>query len=116
LLWRTSGGVRALESRPLRLEAHAPTDKAMKLQGLSRDELPFKSWTQPFGAWVVLVSFLVIIFFNGMSLYPYSPAWLLMFPAGYTTFMTKPFDFKSFISDYINIPFTVILYFGYKIG
>jgi amino acid permease len=30
--------------------------------------------------------------------------------------MTKPFDFKSFISDYINIPFTVILYFGYKIG
>ncbi|KAJ7352121.1 amino acid permease/ SLC12A domain-containing protein [Mycena albidolilacea] len=78
--------------------AHIRWYKAMKLQGLSRDELPFKSWTQPFGAWVVLVSFLVIIFFSG-----------------YTTFMTKPFDFKSFISDYINIPFTVILYFGYKI-
>jgi amino acid transporter len=39
-----------------------------------------------------------------------------MFPAGYTTFMTKPFDYKTFISDYINIPFIVILYFGYKIG
>ncbi|KAJ7326284.1 amino acid permease/ SLC12A domain-containing protein [Mycena albidolilacea] len=78
--------------------AHIRWYKAMKVQGLSRDELPFRSWTQPYGAWAVLVSFLVIIFFSG-----------------FTTFMTKPFDYKSFISDYINIPLMLILYFGYKI-
>jgi amino acid transporter len=88
----------------------------MKIQGLSRDELPFRSWTQPYGAWAVLVSFLVIIFFSGTSLYSCSPTQLLMLPAGFTTFMTKPFDYKSFISDYINIPLMLILYVGYKIG
>ncbi|KAJ7165035.1 amino acid permease/ SLC12A domain-containing protein [Mycena filopes] len=77
--------------------SHIRWYKGMAVQGLSRDELPFKSWTQPYGAWAVLCSFSVIIFFNG-----------------YTTFMAKPFDYQSFISDYINIPFVIILYFGYK--
>ncbi|KAJ6588544.1 amino acid permease/ SLC12A domain-containing protein [Mycena capillaripes] len=72
--------------------------RAMKVQGLSRDELPFKSWTQPYGAWIVLVSFSIIMFFNG-----------------YATFLSKPFDWRSFISDYINIPFFIILFIGYKI-
>ncbi|KAF7342052.1 AA-permease domain-containing protein [Mycena venus] len=79
--------------------SHIRWYKAMKVQGLSRDELPFKSWTQPYGAWAVVIVFTVIMFFNG-----------------YTTFMTKPFDFQSFISDYINLPFVFILYFGYKIA
>ncbi|KAJ7878073.1 amino acid permease/ SLC12A domain-containing protein [Mycena leptocephala] len=78
--------------------SHIRWYNAMKVQGLSRDELPFKSWTQPYGAWAVLIAFSVITFFNG-----------------YTTFMTKPFDYQSFISDYINIPFVAILYFGYKL-
>jgi amino acid transporter len=77
--------------------SHIRWYKGMQVQGLSRDELPFKSWTQPYGAWAVLISFSIIIFFNG-----------------YTTFMTKPFDWQSFISDYVNIPFVIILYFGYK--
>ncbi|KAF8178091.1 amino acid permease/ SLC12A domain-containing protein [Mycena galopus ATCC 62051] len=78
--------------------AHTRWYKAMKVQGLSRDELPFKSWTQPYGAWIVLISCCIIMFFNGFE-----------------TFMTKPFDFQSFISDYVNIPFMAILYVGYKI-
>ncbi|KAJ7220443.1 amino acid permease/ SLC12A domain-containing protein [Mycena haematopus] len=78
--------------------SHIRWYQGMKAQGLSRDELPFKSWTQPYGAWAVLISFLIIMFFNGFS-----------------TFMTKPFDYQSFISDYVNIPFTLLLYFGYKI-
>jgi len=77
--------------------AHIRWYRGMKVQGLSRDELPFKSWTQPYGAWTVLISFSIIIFFNG-----------------YTTFMTKPFDYQSFISDYVNIPFFLILYVGWK--
>ncbi|KAF7292781.1 AA-permease domain-containing protein [Mycena indigotica] len=77
--------------------AHIRWYRGMRVQGLSRDELPFKSWTQPYGAWVVLISFSIIIFFNG-----------------YTTFMSDPFDWRSFLSDYINIPFFVILYIGWK--
>ncbi|KAJ7067402.1 amino acid permease/ SLC12A domain-containing protein [Mycena amicta] len=79
--------------------AHIRWYRGMKVQGLSRNELPFKSWTQPYGAWIVFVSFSIIIFFNG-----------------YQTFMTKPFDWRSFLSDYINIPFFVVLYIGWKIA
>jgi len=77
--------------------AHIRWYRGMKRQGLSRDELPFKSWTQPFGAWTVLISFIIITFFSG-----------------YTTFLSKPFDWQSFISNYINIPLMFILYVGYK--
>ncbi|KAJ6618728.1 amino acid permease/ SLC12A domain-containing protein [Mycena sp. CBHHK59/15] len=79
--------------------SHIRWYRGMQVQGLSRDVLPFKSWTQPYGAWIVLCSFLTIMFFNG-----------------YGTFLDGPFDYKSFISDYINIPFVIILFFGYKIG
>ncbi|KAJ7507347.1 amino acid permease/ SLC12A domain-containing protein [Mycena galericulata] len=78
--------------------AHIRWYNGMKVQGLSRDVLPFKSWTQPYGAWVVLISFSIIMFFNG-----------------FTTFLGGPFDWRSFISDYVNVPFYIILYFGYKI-
>jgi len=79
--------------------SHIRWYRGMKLQGLSRDELPYKSWTQPVGAWIVLISFVIIIFFSG-----------------YGTFLDGPFDWRSFISNYINIPFFIILYFGYKIA
>jgi len=78
--------------------AHIRWYRAMKVQGLSRDELPFKSWTQPAGAWIVLISFAIITFFNGFQ-----------------TFLGGTFDWQSFISAYINIPFLLLLYFGYKI-
>ncbi|KAJ7481711.1 amino acid permease/ SLC12A domain-containing protein [Mycena latifolia] len=78
--------------------SHIRWYKAMEVQGISRDVLPFKSWTQPYGAWIVLCSFSVIMFFNG-----------------YQTFLGGTFDWQSFISDYINIPFVIILYFGYKL-
>jgi len=78
--------------------AHIRWYRGMQVQGLSRDELPFKSWTQPYGAWAVLIAFGIIMFFNGFQ-----------------TFLGGSFDWQSFISDYINIPFFVILYFGYKL-
>ncbi|KAJ7676878.1 amino acid permease/ SLC12A domain-containing protein [Mycena polygramma] len=78
--------------------AHIRWYRAMKVQGLSRDALPFKSWTQPWGAWVVLISFSIIMFFNGFQ-----------------TFMAKPFDYQTFISAYINIPFFIVLYVGYML-
>ncbi|KAF7318720.1 hypothetical protein HMN09_00384000 [Mycena chlorophos] len=78
--------------------AHIRWYRAMQVQGLSRDELPFRSWAQPYASWIVLISFLVIIFFSG-----------------FTTFLAKPFDSQSFVANYINIPFALILYVGYKI-
>ncbi|KAJ7093935.1 amino acid permease/ SLC12A domain-containing protein [Mycena belliarum] len=77
--------------------SHIRWYRGMKAQGLSREMLPFTSWTQPAGAWIVMVSFSVIVFFSGFQ-----------------AFMTKPFDFQSFISNYINIPLVLILYFAYK--
>ncbi|KAJ7619829.1 amino acid permease/ SLC12A domain-containing protein [Mycena polygramma] len=44
--------------------AHIRWYNAMKVQGISRDVLPFKSWTQPYGAWIVLISFSIIMLFN----------------------------------------------------
>jgi len=78
--------------------AHTRWYRAMKLQGLSRDVLPFKSWAQPYGAWLVIVSFTIIMFFSGWS-----------------TFNGPKFDYQSFLSNYINIPGFAILFVGYKL-
>src|SRR5438067_10558427 len=42
---------------------------ALKAQGISRDELPFKSVCQPYTAWFALIYFLVIIIFNGFTVF-----------------------------------------------
>jgi len=45
--------------------------QGMRRQGLNRKEvLPFSSWIQPWGAWVVLISFLIIIL-SVLSLSPF---------------------------------------------
>ncbi|TRM64100.1 amino acid permease/ SLC12A domain-containing protein [Schizophyllum amplum] len=77
--------------------AHIRFYRGMKAQGLSRDVLPFKSWVQPWGAWVVLISFIIIAFFSG-----------------WTALLHNDFDASGFFSAYINIPFVILLYFGYK--
>nr|GAT48772.1 predicted protein [Mycena chlorophos] len=79
--------------------AHIRWTKGMKVQGLSRSELPFSSFLMPWGSWVVLISFAIITFFNG-----------------FTACITHPFDYQSFISAYINIPFFAILFVGWKIA
>jgi amino acid transporter len=71
--------------------------KGMKVQGLSRDVLPFHTVFQPYFAWAVLISFSIIIFFNG-----------------WTSFHGH-FDISNFASSYVNIPFTLILFVGWKI-
>lgn len=70
--------------------------KGMKVQGMSRDVLPFHTRFQPYFAWSVVICFSIIIFFSG-----------------WTSFHGK-FDVSSFLSSYINIPYALALYFGYK--
>ncbi|KAH8823002.1 amino acid permease/ SLC12A domain-containing protein [Flagelloscypha sp. PMI_526] len=69
----------------------------MKKQGISRDKLPWKGPFQPYLAWLSLISFSIILFFNG-----------------YSTFMKGHWDTEVFISSYFNIPLIVLLYIGYK--
>lgn len=70
--------------------------KGMKVQGMSRDILPFHTRFQPYFAWAVLICFTIIIFFNGWT----------SFHGG--------FDPSGFFSSYVNVPFAIILYFGWK--
>ena len=67
--------------------------KGMKVQGMSRDILPFHSSMQPYAAWAVVICFSVIIFFNG-----------------WTSFHGK-FDVSNFFSSYVNIFFGAWFYF-----
>jgi yeast amino acid transporter len=41
--------------------------KALKVQGISRDSLPYKAPFQPWGNWFAFVSTIVITFFKGFD-------------------------------------------------
>lgn len=66
-------------------------------QGISRDELPWKSPFQPYAAWIALVSFT-----------------LLLLTGGFYVFVDGHWSATSFVSSYFNIPLILVLYFGYK--
>ncbi|KAF2716028.1 hypothetical protein K431DRAFT_324081 [Polychaeton citri CBS 116435] len=68
-----------------------------KKQGIDRDELPWKGLLQPYGAWLALVSFS-----------------LLLLTGGFTSFINGEWDPQTFVSNYFNIPLIFALYFGYK--
>ncbi|KAJ5908124.1 hypothetical protein N7495_000806 [Penicillium taxi] len=67
-------------------------------QGIDRHkELPWAAPFQPWGTWASLILF-IIIFFTG----------------GYSTFMHGHWDTETFVSSYFNLPFILLVYFGYK--
>jgi amino acid transporter len=76
--------------------SHIRFYRGMQAQGVPRSVLPFTSWVQPWGAHVVLVSFIIIIFFSG-----------------WTTL--QPFVAADFFSTYINLVFVALLYGVWKI-
>lgn len=69
--------------------------KALKLQGYSRDALPYKAPFQPWGAYFALVTTAIITLFKG-----------------YDTFI--PFKVDTFITAYIAVPIFFVLWAGYK--
>lgn len=69
-----------------------------KKQGIDRHkELPWAAPFQPYTTWVSLVVF-ILLFFTG----------------GYSTFIKGHWSTETFISSYFNLPFILIVYFGYK--
>ncbi|KAF2718803.1 hypothetical protein K431DRAFT_252458 [Polychaeton citri CBS 116435] len=68
-----------------------------KKQGIDRKELPWKGPLQPYGAWLALIGFS-----------------LLLLTGGFTVFIKGQWDTQTFVSNYFNIPLIFYLYFGYK--
>ncbi|KPM42523.1 Dicarboxylic amino acid permease [Neonectria ditissima] len=70
-----------------------------KKQGIDRRrELPWAAPFQPYTTWASLILF-VVLFFTG----------------GFTTFIHGHWAIESFISSYFNLPFILVVYFGYKL-
>ncbi|THX06646.1 hypothetical protein D6D13_06407 [Aureobasidium pullulans] len=72
--------------------------RALKVQGLSRDTLPYKGWWQPYSAWVGLGT---MIFTNVMY--------------GYSTFLPGWWNTGTFFSYYTMCFVSPILYIGWKV-
>lgn len=70
--------------------------QALKAQGISRDDLPYKGPGQPLGSWFVLVSTGIILLFKGFN-----------------TFL--PFTPGLFITSYLPVPLFFIFWLGYKL-
>ncbi|VDC06533.1 unnamed protein product [Peniophora sp. CBMAI 1063] len=76
--------------------SHIRFMKALKVQGMSRDSLPYKAPLQPFGSWFALIVTAIITFFKGFD-----------------TFI--PFSTSGFVTAYIGLPVFFIFWAGYKL-
>jgi len=70
--------------------------RALKAQGFSRDDLPYKAPFQPWGSWFALIATGIITFFKGFD-----------------TFL--PFNTPNFVTAYIGLPIFFVLWVGYKV-
>ncbi|KAM6537133.1 hypothetical protein FALCPG4_003079 [Fusarium falciforme] len=68
-----------------------------KIQGIDRTELPNKSPFQPYFSWACISLFI-----------------LILITSGWQNFVHGHWNTKSFMSSYFNIPFGLILYFGFR--
>ncbi|KAF8478794.1 amino acid transporter [Gautieria morchelliformis] len=71
--------------------------RGLKAQGIPLDSLPYKSRFQPFAAYWGLCWTIVIILFSDWQV-----------------FLAGRWDHTSFITNYLGIPFVLVLYIGYK--
>ncbi|KDR81565.1 hypothetical protein GALMADRAFT_239589 [Galerina marginata CBS 339.88] len=78
------------------LYSHLHFMKALRAQGMSRDDLPYKAPFQPWGSWFAFGSTLLITIFKGFD-----------------TFM--PWNAANFVTSYIAIPIFFLLWAGYKL-
>lgn len=69
-----------------------------KAQNIDRNTLPYKSPFQPYASYVAIFITSLVLFFNGFNTF-----WPV-------------FDYKTFITKYIGIPVTAIIYIGWKIS
>jgi lysine-specific permease len=77
---------------------HLRFRKAWVAQGRSLDDLKFKSKFYPYGPWLALVLFLIVLFGANISV-----------------FQTPVFSWFDFVTEYLLIPTVVVLYLGHKL-
>jgi amino acid permease len=77
---------------------HLRFRKAWVAQGHSADELKFKAKWFPFGPWLAVVLFVVVVF-----------------GANASVFQAPVFSWFDFITGYLMIPVVVLLYLGHKL-
>jgi len=77
---------------------HLRFRKAWVAQGRSLNDLKFRSKFYPYGPWLALVLFLVVLFGANISV-----------------FQTEVFSWFDFVTDYLIIPTVIVLYLGHKI-
>ena len=70
--------------------------RALKYNGISRDDLPYKAPFQPFGSWFALIATGIITIFKGFD-----------------TFL--PFTKDTFVTSYIALPTFVLFWGTYKL-
>ncbi|KAH7380948.1 proline permease PrnB [Cadophora sp. MPI-SDFR-AT-0126] len=73
--------------------------KACDLQGVTYpDQIPYRSWMQPYGAWAAIVFFSFLTLINGFDVF---------FPSLWSA--------SSFLTAYVGIPIFLCIYFGHRI-
>lgn len=78
------------------LFSHIRFMQALKVQGMSRNDLPWKSPGGAPAAWTALIVTGVVTLFKGFDAF------------------TPKFNHKTFITSYLGLPLYAALYFGYK--
>ncbi|KAL7934624.1 amino acid permease/ SLC12A domain-containing protein [Trichoderma chlorosporum] len=74
-------------------------DRAMRAQGINqKEELAFGGLFQPYLSWISLGFFVIVIIFNGFSV-----------------FIHGQWNVEHFVSSYVGIPIFFTLFFGWKI-
>ncbi|KHN97101.1 Amino acid/polyamine transporter I [Metarhizium album ARSEF 1941] len=72
--------------------------RALKVQGISRDSLPYKAWLMPYGAYYALVATVTMVFVGG-----------------YTVFLPGRWSVADFLFSYTMLALFPALYIGYKL-
>lgn len=69
----------------------------LKRQGLSRDELPYKAPFQPYASWFGFVFVIIVVLFNG-----------------FTVFLQGNWNISTFFAAYITLPIFAVSYIAWK--
>lgn len=72
--------------------------RAYRAQALSPDDIPYQSSLQPYGAWIAIVAFTILVLINGFNVF---------FPG--------QFSASSFLTAYVGIPSFLAIYLGHRV-
>ncbi|KAF9073569.1 proline permease PrnB [Rhodocollybia butyracea] len=72
--------------------------QACKVQSLPSKDIPYQSSLQPYGSWIAIVGFTILLLINGFGVF---------FPGR--------FNASSFFTAYVGIPIFLAIYFGHRV-